>query len=56
MTINNNKLQFSENILAEIEVWQGTYAPEIETALKDFDFTGKTIRIITTHEEIVYSN
>ena len=29
--------------------WE-TYAPEIETALKDLDFKGKTIRIVTTHE------
>ena len=29
--------------------WE-TYAPEMETALKDLDFTGKTIRIVTTHE------
>lgn len=31
-------------------IYWGTYAPEMETALKDVDFTGKTIRIITTHE------
>ena len=31
-------------------IYWGTYAPEIETALKDLDFTGKIIRIITTHE------
>jgi len=31
-------------------IYWGTYAPEIETALKNLDFTGKTIRIITTHE------
>lgn len=31
-------------------IYWGTYAPELETALKDIDFTGKTIRIITTHE------
>ncbi len=31
-------------------IYWGTYAPEIETAIKDLDFTGKTIRIITTHE------
>lgn len=31
-------------------IYWGTYAPEIETALKDLDFTGKTIRIVTTHE------
>lgn len=31
-------------------IYWGTYAPEMETALKDLDFTGKTIRIVTTHE------
>ncbi len=31
-------------------IYWGTYAPEIETAIKDIDFSGKTIRIITTHE------
>ena len=31
-------------------IYWGTYAPEVETALKDIDFTGKTIRVITTHE------
>ena len=31
-------------------IYWGTYAPEMETAIKDLDFTGKTIRIITTHE------
>ena len=31
-------------------IYWGTYAPEMETALKNLDFTGKTIRIITTHE------
>ena len=31
-------------------IYWGTYAPEMETILKDLDFTGKTIRIITTHE------
>ena len=31
-------------------IYWGTYAPEMETALKDVDFTGKTIRIVTTHE------
>ena len=28
----------------------GTYAPEVETALDGLDFTGKTVRIICTHE------
>ena len=31
-------------------IYWGTYAPEIETAIKNLDFKGKTIRIITTHE------
>ena len=31
-------------------VYWGTYAPELETALKELDFTGKIIRIVTTHE------
>ena len=31
-------------------IYWGTYAPELETALKNIDFTGKTIRIVTTHE------
>ncbi len=29
--------------------WE-TYAPEIETAIKNLDFTGKIVRIVTTHE------
>ena len=29
--------------------WE-TYAPEVETAIMNLDFTGKTIRIVTTHE------
>ena len=31
-------------------IYWGTYAPELETALKEIDFTGKIIRIVTTHE------
>lgn len=31
-------------------IYWGTYAPELETAIKNLDFNGKTIRIITTHE------
>ena len=31
-------------------IYWGTYAPEVETLLKQLDFNGKTIRIITTHE------
>ena len=31
-------------------IYWGTYAPEMETALKGLDFTGKTVRIVCTHE------
>lgn len=31
-------------------IYWGTYAPEMETALRDLDFTGKIVRIVTTHE------
>ena len=31
-------------------IYWGTYAPELETAIKNLDFTGKIVRIISTHE------
>lgn len=31
-------------------IYWGTYAPEIETAIKNLDFTDKIVRIVTTHE------
>lgn len=31
-------------------IYWGTYAPEMETALTGLDFTGKTVRVVTTHE------
>ena len=31
-------------------IYGGTYAPEVETALKGLDFTGKTVRVACTHE------
>ena len=31
-------------------IYWGTYAPEVETALTGLDFSGKTIRVISTHE------
>ena len=31
-------------------IYWGTYAPEMETALRDLDFGGKTVRVISTHE------
>ena len=31
-------------------IYWGTYAPEMETALTGLDFSGKTVRVICTHE------
>ena len=31
-------------------IYWGTYAPEMETALAGLDFTGKRVRVISTHE------
>ena len=31
-------------------IYWGTYAPEMETVLAGTDFTGKTVRVISTHE------
>ena len=31
-------------------IYWGTYAPEIETALEGLDFSGKTVRVVSTHE------
>ena len=31
-------------------VYWGTYAPEMETALEGLDFSGKKVRVISTHE------
>ena len=47
-TINN--ISDYEVIYIMTPIYWGTYAPEIETAIKDLDFSGKIIRIITTHE------
>lgn len=31
-------------------IYWGTYAPEMETVIKELDFTGKKVRVISTHE------
>ena len=31
-------------------IYWGTYAPEVETALTGLDFSGKTVKVISTHE------
>ena len=55
--INNAPIKEQIEDISEYEViyimtpiYWGTYAPEIETAIKDLDFSGKIIRIVTTHE------
>ena len=50
--IKNNLSDISnyEVIYIMSPVYWGTYAPEVETAIKDLDFTGKTVRVVTTHE------
>lgn len=55
--VGNAPVKESLNDVSEYEViyimtpiYWGTYAPELETVLKEIDFTGKVIRIITTHE------
>ena len=55
--IGNAPIKESIKDISEYEViyimtpiYWGTYAPEVETAIKDLDFTGKTIRVVTTHE------
>ncbi len=45
-----NDISKYEVIYIMSPIYWGTYAPELETAIKDLDFTGKIIRIITTHE------
>ena len=45
-----NDISSYEVIYIMTPIYWGTYAPELETALKDLDFHGKIIRIVTTHE------
>lgn len=45
-----NDLSGYETIFIMSPIYWGTYAPEMETALKEADFSGKKIRVITTHE------
>ena len=39
-----------DTIFVMSPIYWGTYAPEIETALEGLDFTGKRIRVVSTHE------
>ena len=45
-----NDISGYEVIYIMSPIYWGTYAPVLETAIKNLDFTGKTVRIITTHE------
>ena len=45
-----NDISNYEVIYIMSPIYWGTYAPELETVIKDLDFTGKIVRIITTHE------
>ena len=47
---NLNDISEYEVIYIMSPIYWGTYAPEVETAIKDLDFTGKIIRVVTTHE------
>jgi flavodoxin len=55
--IGNAPIKEKINDISEYEViyimtpiYWGTYVPEIETAIKDLDFSNKIVRVITTHE------
>ena len=39
-----------DTIFVMSPIYWGTYAPEIETALTGLDLSGKTVRVISTHE------
>ena len=39
-----------ETVYVMSPIYWGTYAPEVETALEGLDFTGKTVRVVSTHE------
>lgn len=45
-----NDISQYEVIYIMTPVYWGSYAPEIETAIKNSDFAGKIVRIVTTHE------
>ena len=50
--IKENLTDISEydTVFVMSPIYWGTYAPELETALKALDFTGKKVRVISTHE------
>ena len=47
---NISDISIYEVIYIMTPIYWGTYAPELETAIKGLDFTGKIVRVVTTHE------
>ena len=45
-----NDISSYDTIFIMSPIYWGTFAPEIETALSGLDFTGKKVRVISTHE------
>ena len=45
-----NDISAYDTIYIMSPIYWGTYAPEMETALSGLDFTGKTVRVVSTHE------
>ena len=39
-----------ETVFIMSPIYWGTYAPEVETLIKGLDFSGKKVRVISTHE------
>ena len=50
--IKENLIDIStyDTVFVMSPIYWGTYAPEVETALKELDWSGKTVRVISTHE------
>ena len=45
-----NNISGYDTVFIMSPIYWGTYAPEVETALEGLDFSGKTVRVISTHE------
>ncbi len=45
-----NDISAYDTVYIMSPIYWGTYAPEMETAIQGLDFTGKKVRVITTHE------
>ena len=45
-----NDISAYDTIFIMSPIYWGTYAPEMETALQGLDFSGKTVRVVSTHE------